>query len=145
MTMSRFHWGWRIGLVYTAFALSTLGFVAFAMTQRVDLVRDDYYQESLRTAAAQAELHRGRMAGIVLRVDDAKLIIRMPYAPDGSLSVHLYRPDNPALDQQMKTTVGDDGVAIVPLHGADSGRWRVIARWVYGGQSYVYEQTILVQ
>ena len=43
----RMHWGVAVAVFYTAFALSTVGFVAFAMTRDVELVSDDYYQQAL--------------------------------------------------------------------------------------------------
>lgn len=145
--MSRFHWGWRIGLVYAAFALSTLGFVAFAMTQRVDLVRDDYYQESLRTTAAQQELINGREAGVVLRVEDALLHIRINDASKHATSVlvDLYRPDDPSLDQHHAVSAGVDRDFTLSLAGMPSGRWKVTMRWTVNGQVHAYEQSIMVQ
>ena len=48
---SRFHWGWRIGIIYTTFALSTIGFMIFSFTQKVDLVSPQYYADELRQDA----------------------------------------------------------------------------------------------
>lgn len=142
--MSRFHWGWRIGLVYTAFALSTLGFVAFAMTQRVDLVREDYYQESLRTTAAQLELQRGKISGITIVAEQSMLRIRIPVVPQGVVSVHLYRPDNPALDQHHDVQRGSDGTHVLPLTGVAAGRWRAIVRWMYQDRVFVNEHILML-
>ena len=53
---SGFHWGWRISIIYISFALSTLGFMFFSLTQKVDLVSDTYYKEELnyeKTIAAK--------------------------------------------------------------------------------------------
>ena len=43
----RFHLGVAVVAFYALFALSTIGFVAFAMSQDVDLVSSDYYARSL--------------------------------------------------------------------------------------------------
>lgn len=142
--MSRFHWGWRIGLVYTAFALSTLGFVAFAMTQRVDLVRDDYYQESLRTTAAQAALQRGRASGVTLRVEDGSLCVGMPQASSGKVHVHLYRPDNPARDQHLSGEIQSDGTVSLPLSRDMRGNWRAIISRTRDGEAMTYEQSVML-
>jgi hypothetical protein len=142
--MSRFHWGWRIGLVYAAFALSTLGFVAFAMTQRVDLVRDDYYQESLRTTAAQAALQRGRASGVTLRVEDGNLRVAMPHASSGKVHVHLYRPDNPARDQHLTAEIQPDGKVSLPLSRDMLGKWRAIIGWTRNGEAMTYEQSVML-
>lgn len=143
--MSRFHWGWRIGIVYSAFALSTLGFVAFAMTQRVDLVREDYYQESLRTTAAQQEVQRGRTSGITVRVEQSMLRIRIPAVPQGAVSVQLYRPDNPSFDQQHNVQQVSDGSFVLPLAGIARGRWRLIVRWRSDDRVVVHEQLLMLQ
>ena len=44
---TRFHWGWRIALIYTTFALATIGFMIFSFTQKVDLVSTQYYADEL--------------------------------------------------------------------------------------------------
>ena len=75
----RLHWGVGIAATYLVFAGATAGFVAFAMQQRVDLVRPDYYAHSLtldaqrraeaRTAALGSRFHidvdaRGRTIAV---------------------------------------------------------------------------------
>ena len=45
---TRFHWGWRIALIYTTFALATIGFMIFSFTQKVDLVSTQYYADELK-------------------------------------------------------------------------------------------------
>lgn len=144
--MTRFHWGWRISLVYAAFALSTLGFVAFAMTQRVDLVREDYYQESLRTTAAQDELSRGRAAGVSIAVEDAMLRITIADAARRapSVSADLYRPDDPSRDQHHALSETEQGTYELPLAHVASGNWRVKLRWKVDGVSYAYDQAIML-
>lgn len=144
--MARFHWGWRISLVYTAFALSTLGFVAFAMTQRVDLVREDYYQESLRTTVAQDELVRGRTAGVSMTVDGAVLRIAFADAAKraSSVSAHLYRPDDPSRDQHHALSVTERGVYELPLAGVASGNWRVKLQWKVDGTSHAFDQSMML-
>lgn len=144
--MSRFHWGWRISLVYTAFALSTLGFVAFAMTQRVDLVRDDYYQESLRTTAAQDELARGRTAGVEVAIHGPMIRITITDTTKrpSSLMADLYRPDDPSLDQHHVVTVADNGAYEVPLVGVVSGSWRVKLQWKVDGVAFARDQAMML-
>jgi hypothetical protein len=56
----RLSWGWRIAIVYTVFAVSTVAFVAFAMTENVELVRKDYYEYSLVHDRTNASLNRAQ-------------------------------------------------------------------------------------
>lgn len=144
--MTRFHWGWRISLVYIAFALSTLGFVAFAMTQRVDLVREDYYQESLRTTETQDELSRGRAAGVSIAVDGAMLRITIADAAKRATSVvaDLYRPDDPSRDQHHALSLTEYGVFELPLADVASGSWRVKLHWKLDGVLYAFDQLVML-
>lgn len=41
------NWGWRIGIVYTLFALSMIGAVIYSTTLDVNLVEENYYQREV--------------------------------------------------------------------------------------------------
>ncbi len=145
--MSRFHWGWRISLVYGAFALSTLGFVAFAMTQRVDLVREDYYQESLRTTTAKLERQRAQDAGADIQVEGRMLrvVADDPQARPTTATLHLYRPDNPSQDIHETIHAREDNALGYSLADVAPGHWRAIVRWRARGESIEVEQTMMLR
>lgn len=145
--MIRFHWGWRIGLVYMVFALSTLGFVAFAMTQRVDLVREDYYQESLRNTTAQRERHRAHDVGAGIQVNGrmVRLIVADDAAVPATAMLHLYRPDNPSQDVRTTIEAGKGGVLTYRLADVAPGQWRAIIRWNVRGENFEVEQSFMLQ
>ena len=42
------NWGWKIALVYTLFALMTLGFVVLGSMKKVNLVEKDYYEKEIK-------------------------------------------------------------------------------------------------
>ncbi|MCX6153970.1 MAG: FixH family protein [Candidatus Kapabacteria bacterium] len=42
------NWGWRIAILYIAFALVTIGMVIYATTRKIDVVEKNYYDKELK-------------------------------------------------------------------------------------------------
>jgi hypothetical protein len=133
--------------VYTGFALSTLGFVAFAMTQRVDLVREDYYQESLRTTDAKLERQRAKDAGAAINIDGRMLrvVVDDPQARPTTATLHLYRPDNPSQDMHETIVAREDNALGYSLADVAPGHWRAIVRWRARGESFEVEHALMLR
>ena len=64
----RLHYGVAVAVFYTAFASATVGFVAFAMTQEVQLVSRDYYERSLQHDSQMRARANAEMLGDGLKV-----------------------------------------------------------------------------
>lgn len=141
--MNNFHWGWRIAIVYTVFAASTLGFVAFAFTNRVDLVREDYYEESLRQDDIAAARERARTANATITLSGTALSVMPGTATDGAIEIRFYRADEPSLDRTVSATVAN-GTATVDCSKLRAGRWTVTCLWSSGGRAYRLERPITV-
>lgn len=135
-------WGWRIAIVYTTFAVATLGFVAYAMTQNVDLVRQDYYEFSLRhdhTMAARQRAAALPQQPVSYDEDQNTLFISIPTAPQHHAELRLYRPSSSLLDTTYVLTTDVDGSAQVGCSHLVSGHWTATLRWTTGGNDYEYE------
>ena len=65
----RFHLGVAVVIFYVVFALSTVGFVVFAMSQDVDLVSSDYYARSLQHDRHMQAVANGGALGAALRIE----------------------------------------------------------------------------
>lgn len=142
--MKRNLWGTAVVVIYAAFAASTLGFVAFAMTQPVDLVSPDYYQRSLvedrRIAARDAA--RGLGDAVSAEVDAAArtVVIRVP-SPGAAGTVTLYRPAGSAADRTVPLALRD-GRQVLSTAGLASGHWLVQIDWSAGGRPFYYEAAV---
>jgi hypothetical protein len=142
--MKTFHWGWRIGIVYSVFALATLGFVAFAFTNRVDLVRNDYYEESLRQDDIMAARERAAAASSTVESAGTSVIIRPGVSPDADIEVRFYRADEPSLDRTLTVRAQTDGTATVDCSDMRAGRWTVTCIWTVGSKSFRIERVIVL-
>ena len=140
---SGFHWGKRIALVYVAFAVATLGFVVFALTRSVHLVRTDYYEHSLDYSRTQeARQHTSQKAdSFFIKEQDAESVL-FQLEPDVKVSVLCCRPDNPTLDKILTIHTNHDGVYRLPPGTLQSGQWRIVASWTSGGIPYEMEERL---
>ncbi|MBK7412510.1 MAG: FixH family protein [Ignavibacteria bacterium] len=145
--MKKLHWGWRIGIVYTLFASATLGFVAFALTTSVDLVRPDYYEESLRHDVMMADRSRAEASGSTLEVKSRELTLTTSMAgvPDGQIRLKFYKPDQPDLDRSLAVTADAQGIANVDLSGFATGVWKLTAQWSSKGNTYELNRTVVLE
>ena len=96
----RLHWGVGIAATYLIFAGATAGFVAFAMQQRVELVRPDYYAHSLTLDAQRRAGARTAALGSRFRIDvderGRTIAVTWPRDQAGRVrgTAWLYRPSD---------------------------------------------------
>lgn len=146
----RGHWGVGLVAAYLLFASSTLGFVAFAMSQSVELVSDDYYQRSLVEDARIEATRQADALGPALACrpspDRRALVIQLPLAHVATAAgtVTLYRPSSVAADRRVPLSLDAVGQQRVPLAGLAAGRWLVVLDWQAGGRRYHHERPLLV-
>jgi hypothetical protein len=141
----KLNWGWRIAIVYTFFAVSTMGFVVFAMSENVELVRKDYYEESLRYDATFASTERGNaiFEQVTVNESEAGLEVRLPAAhvKVDSASVNLYRAENSSLDRRYKI----EGNAVhIPQSALKAGNYQAQIEWRFDDQWYRVTRPLLV-
>lgn len=136
--MSRFNWGWKIAIVYFIFAASTVGFVVFALNTPVDLVRSDYYEQSLRQDTLITERARARDVGAQIRYQNGsvKLEISAEHPMSGQVAFFFYKPDQPDLDRTVTASFDETGTAGVDANSFKSGKWKVVARWSNAALQY---------
>ena len=138
-------WGRNIVIIYSIFALSTLGFVAFAMTQRVDLTSADYYEQALRHDETVAALQRGMDAGVHVVVGPMlQIMIPQQMLLDGRMQVRLARADDPSLDRNLSITPDPALGFAISTKEMRHGKWRLIAEWKSKGLLYRCEAAIRI-
>ncbi len=147
--IARLHWGTGIALAYTAFALATVGFVAFAMSRQVDLVSPEYYAQALGHDARMAATANADALGASFVVDvrpDARAVyIAWPAAiaegVDGTAT--FYRPSSAALDRTVTLSPDAAGRQVISLDGLASGAWRLQLQWTSHGVAYYVERDLV--
>ena len=142
----RFNWGVGIALFYTAFALSTVGFVAYAVTRDVPLVSEDYYARALSHDAHMQAVANANALGAEAgaRVDAGEVIVRVPAAMATLArgTVTLYRAANAGADRSVPLVPAADGTQTIATAGMASGQWRVQVQWSADGRDYYFERHV---
>jgi hypothetical protein len=145
----RWHWGFGLAAVYTAFAAGTTGVALFAMRQQVDLVSADYYARSLDHDAHLAAIERTLALGDGVRVGLVGRTLDLSWPAERARpiagTVTLYRPSSAAADRTIGITPDAAGTMRVPLADLPAGRWTVQLAWQAAGLTYYLEREVVVR
>jgi hypothetical protein len=145
----KWNWGFGVAATYIVFAIATSGFVVFAMSRPVSLVRPDYYAESLREdqqLAARANATR-LGAAVSVAVQDRTLRIRVPRPLETTITgtVVLYRASDPDADRTFTFVPDPNGVQTIDLSRSPSGHWIVKLHWTTAGRDYYVEEPVVLR
>jgi hypothetical protein len=135
------NWGKSIVLVFIAFAGFIGSMVYMMINQRVDLVRDDYYQDEM---VYQKQIDRvsrtarlSEAPALVINPEKEQIDLQLPTGwSTGKLT--FYRPSDRLQDRTLLLTPDQQTVSTEKLA---KGLWRAQVSWSVGDQEYYYEQT----
>ncbi len=144
-------WPYAIVAYFAVFISAMVCWAVFAIGQRQDLVRTDYYEEELRHQSQMDRVSRSASMPARIGLSDAtggrSLVIALPSAHAGrgaTGSIELYRPSDSRLDQRMPLTAGVDGVQRVDAAGLRDGLWKVRVRWTVGADEFYTDRDVVV-
>jgi hypothetical protein len=105
----------------------TLAFVRFALTQRVDLVSDNYYERASSYDSVMASQQRGfEASGVsVLLSPDSVIITRTGSNAVSDVNVQCYRPSDPSFDRSFAVAFDSAGRFVLPIENIATGYWKV--------------------
>lgn len=141
--------GHVVALVYSIFALATLGFVVFAFTQKVDVVSDDYYSK-----AVDYERHISRVnssnslaSGVEFNLssDSKTLVLSFPRDVMNTSvkgEVILYRPSVSGIDKNVPLRLEGDNTQRIDVAELMRGKWIAKVTW-NSTQGEFYDEYIL--
>jgi hypothetical protein len=146
----RLHWGAGIAATYLVFAAATTGFVAFAMQQRVELVRPDYYAHSLTIDAQRLAAARTAAlgSGFRIEVDDRgrTITVSWPHGHAGRVrgAAWLYRPSDSSMDRRLAIAPDGDGRQTFRVDGP-TGRYVLRLDWTVDGGAYAATRDLVAR
>ncbi len=141
------NWGKSIVLVFIAFA-GFIGTMVYLMTrERIDLVRDDYYQDEI---AYQQHIDR------VNRTSTNKALFAMTYQSDQQqvsfvlpdslqkATITFYRPADRLADFNVEVASPNPVRKTVSTAKMAKGYWRVQLAWSDGRRDYYKENDLFI-
>ena len=144
---------WPVGLIlfFIVFTTYIVGFVIFASSQKMDLVRADYYDQEIRF---QQQIDRVQRSAPILANADIDydrtgdfVTVRLPSVKydDGGGTVAFYRPSDASLDASVKLGLDPHGSQSVSVHSLRAGLWKVRIQWKADGREYFFEKAIVIK
>ncbi len=137
-------WGKGILLTIIAFVVLILTLVVLAVRMDgIELVTENYYEEEIKYQDRIDETNQALSLDrdVILYDAEAKsIVLDLPNGSKGIL--HLFRPSDSSLDQELPVTVTKDGKTSVPLSLLKAGYWKVKLNWIEDGIEYYQEEKI---
>ena len=149
--LNRNPWPYAIAIYFIVFITFIAVFIVWAVRQKMDLVRKDYYNdEVLFQKQIDTETRTQKLGDEVsVRYDDARrtIAIRLPgehaqLRPSGR--IHLYRPSDAKLDREVSLSPDAAGAQLVDASALQPGLWKVRLQWKAAGQDFYFHQKFIV-
>lgn len=142
-------WGWKIALLYCGFVLMILVLVGMSVSQKIDLVADDYYAMELAHQQKIDKMGRsGRLEEpITWKVGEEYLEIVFPGNLSGKAiggNVILYCPADNRNDFSVPVKPGSDGVQRISRSSLKPGRYHLQLDWSADNTTYWDEGVIRI-
>ncbi|MCX6163912.1 MAG: FixH family protein [Ignavibacteriae bacterium] len=141
------NWGIKILIFYLGFVVMVLASVFFAMTQRVELVSDNYYEKELKYQEQidKSQRTKSLKEKTEIQLIDRQIKIKFPNLPDKNYtkySILLYRPSDPSKDLKISVLTDSLGIQIIPIEKLAKGFWKIKINWASNEAEY-YDESIL--
>ncbi len=145
---------WPIGLVifFILFGGYIVGFVVFASSQRMDLVREDYYDQEIRF---QQQIDRVKRtdpvmaaAGVNYDLRGDMVTVTLPPAVASarvSGTISFYRPSDSGLDRDIPLAPDANGAQSVSTRAFTAGLWKVRVQWKVDSQEFFFEKPVVIR
>ena len=144
---------WPLGIIITfaVFFAGTVGLVVMAVSQKVDLVSADYYEQELKFQGRIDRVERTRSAAsqAAIAYDATARSISIALPPDQARhkvwgSVELYRPSAAGMDRTVGFDPDANGVQRLDATGMAPGLWRVRVTWTAEKLNYYLDQKVVI-
>lgn len=140
------NWGKAIVLTFILFA-GFVGYMVYRMHhERVDLVRDDYYQTEIvyqKQIDRMTNARHEKPMGMTYQAKTQQLAVAIP-ATLRKGEIHFYRPADRQLDFVVPIPAVHKGREVVSTANLAKGYWRVQFTWSDGQHGYYTEEDIFL-
>lgn len=142
------NWGWKIAILYSFFAVATLSTAMYFMTQKVDLVADDYYKQEMEYQRQIDKMSNAQALPQPLDIvylpseKEVQLSFPLDQLKDLKGTIHFYRPSDAGKDVSFDLKPSLSGMQAVSVSDMKHGYWKVKVSWQTGKASYFHEKRL---
>ncbi len=148
---ARSPWPYAIAIYFVVFISFITMFIIWAVRQKMDLVRQDYYSDEMLFQQQIDTVNRTRAftRQIDVNYDDARRAITIRLPMEHALQalagrIHLYRPSDAKLDRELKLAPNDNGTQQIDTTGLQPGLWKVRVQWTANGEEFYFDRAVVI-
>lgn len=145
----KFNWGTGIVISIIVFLIISFAMIFLFMSQKVDLVTDNYYEKTLIYQNQIDEAERTKEINNKIRLE--YLNDQMKFAFPDSVAkqikygeIYFYRPSDSSKDFKSTFELNENGVLLLDASKIEKGYWKVRMRWIMNEESYSIERTVMI-
>ena len=140
-------WGTGLAIWLVIFVLSILTFVAFAFTQDVNLVHQEYYQKGVDFDNERAKRDRGtdQESQITIEQNKEQIIVSINqdyFSLINDVKLYFYRPSDRHQDKRMDF---ESKNVILSKTELIKGRYTLNVSWKKDGKDYLLEKYLFIK
>ncbi len=144
------NWGYKIALLYIAFAAMILLLVTLSVKQKIDLVSKDYYAQELIFQDRIESTERMLLLDTPVEIhsDEKGITINYPDAFKGNTlagTITLFRPSDKELDLIIPVQPNDVNGQFISNSILKAGMYRVKLELALNGKNYYKEQMVIIE
>ena len=143
-------WGVKITMLYTGFVLLIATMVSLSISQKVDLVSKDYYEQELQFQNKINLMDRTRLLSEQLswQVQNDELVLDFPDQFKGqqtSGKVFFFRPSDAVLDKNFELQTDTLNTKRMSIKKLKSGLYKIQINWEVENIQYYNEGFIQIK
>ena len=143
---------WPIAIIafFVVFGIFIASFIGWAVSQKQELVSENYYEQEVRYQDQLDRVNRTRfLAGqtaVTFEPAAKSVVINLPVAQAAGATgqIHFYRPSNAKLDHALPLAVNAEGAQRIDGRSLAAGLWKVRVEWSAKGQDFYFDQQVIV-
>lgn len=143
-------WGVKITLLYSGFVLLIVTMVSMSMSQKVDLVSKDYYEQELQFQDKINQMDRTKALSEQLswQVKNGELVLDFPDQFKGQKTfgkIFFFRPSDSALDKRFAIQADTMDLKSISMRSLKKGLYKMQINWEVENIQYYNEGFIQIQ
>ena len=142
---------WPLAIIgyFVVFISAMVVFIVWAVRQKEDLVRPDYYAEEIRFQQhvdRVARTKRLQATALISYNDTTRIIaVAVPRTHQSATGfIQLYRPSDAAQDKRIPLSLDAHGAQNIDVRGLSEGLWKVRCYWKVSDQEFYVDESIII-
>ena len=145
----KINWGFGITLSIIVFTLISIGLIYFAFNQKINLVRDDYYEAELEFDEKIEIVNRTSNLQEQLDINLVLNKVKLNFPPLSEYSgikgnIILYRPSDRNLDIIIPIELDSNYTQTLYTGKLVKGMWKIQVDWIADSLTYFNEKIVMI-